>query len=138
MFRSTPAQAVQRLLRMSRITLPLCLIGFLISYWLGPHSIRFIIAAIIASLLSTTFWLLYWKYRAEDAGAIFFWLLAALVIGPGYILARNVAFGQLYGKNDLWVGLQFATTFTLVFDGIFLLFRTHILRLVSPADERLD
>ena len=138
MVRSTPAQILQRWFRLGRIALPLCLIGFLIAYWLGPHASIFIFAAIIAGLLYTTFWLLYWHYRVADAGAVIFWLLAALAIESGYILARNVAFGDLYGKNDLWLGLQFATIFTLVFDGLFLLFRTPILRMVAQADERLD
>jgi len=133
--RSTPAQVMQRLLRMSRITVPVCMTGFLISFWLGPQSILFIIAAIIASLLYSTLWLLYWKYRAESAGAIIFWLLAALAIGPSYMLARKVVFTDPYAENDLWLGLQFGTTLILVFNGIVLLFRGQILRLISRTDE---
>jgi hypothetical protein len=133
--RSAPAQAIQHLLQMSRITAPLCLIGLFLSCWLGPHSVLFIIAAIIASLLYTTFWLLYWYYRAEDAGAMIFWLLTALAIGPGYVLARNIVFGRVNGTTELWLGVQFATTFLLVFTGIVLLFRMRIRRAIAPADE---
>jgi hypothetical protein len=97
----------------------------------------FIIAAMIAGLMCTTFWLLYWTYRAEDAGAVLFWLLAGLAIGPSYLLARSLVFGDLYRKHDLWLGLQFATLVILVFNAIFLLFRTRILRLALRTDKRL-
>jgi peptidoglycan/LPS O-acetylase OafA/YrhL len=126
---------VRQLITISPIGLLLCAIGLVGSLWAGPRSPRYLMYTIVAGILATSFWLLYWKYRRDHAGAIIFLIFSIASLTLGYLLAFRLTFGYTHDINDLWLALQYGAIVLAILFGAVQIFRKYIERLVTTVEQ---
>ena len=125
----TPSQLprdVYRLMTISPIALPVCVLGLLIALWFGPRDPKYLIAGIVIGLITTTLWLVYWNYRQAHTGAIFFLLLAIGIVSIGYRMALRLTFGDARDPNNLWLAIQYGAIVLGIFFTTLWLFQKRI------------
>ena len=117
---------VYRLMIISPIALPVCLLGLLIALWFGPRDPTYVIVGSVIGLITTSLWLVYWKYRQAHTGAIFFFLLAIGIVSIGYRLALGLTFGDTRDLNNLWLAIQYGAIILGIFFTTLWLFQKRI------------
>jgi hypothetical protein len=130
---SSLPREVRRLINLSPFALPLCVLALIVSVWNGPRAPGYLIVMVVAGLIATAFWLLYWKYRQEHAGAIFFLLLSLGTVSVGSLVALRLTFGYVQERNNLWLAIQYGTIILIIFFTTLRLFGKRIEQMIQPS-----
>jgi hypothetical protein len=130
---SSLPREVRRLINISSYALPLCMLALIVSVWSGPRAASYLIAVVVAGLIATALWLLYWKYRQQHAGAIFFFLLSIGTVSVGYLVALRLTFGYAQNPNNLWLAIQYGTIVLIIFFTTLRLFGKRIEQMLRPS-----
>jgi hypothetical protein len=120
---------IQSALGVRRFGLSISILSLLLAFWIEPLSIMYLFVSISIGAVFTALTIAYWRYQAEP-GSVIFWLFSLLIIGGGYVAARNLAMNDRSYDNNIWVIVQFYASVFTVFFGALCLFHKSVKKLL--------